>query len=402
MMLLCACENYLDLTPKGATLLDNLTEIEYLPNSAYEFEDLYVMTNDSYGKMANPSTVLANNIGLEYALMAYDESVDRYVYTNSNPHYSGYYSNINSMNILLARLDDLSGDIALKASLAAEAKILRAYWHYLLVNIFAVNILRPGKAMGYALRAKIHLQMKNYPEALKDVEKALAFNGNIENRLPVITESLYYYDKYHPSVIFYAEPTTAKAYIITQETAALFEQGDILMKYGRSALTEVTETRDNRIWSATAAATYKNGIEGDIYMWQGYSNAKWTSAGITSDQLYYIKAECLIRAGHYQDGLDEVNKVRRFRIDPDDYSDLTAANEQDAMAKLMRAKRIECLFTYNNFFDMKRWNSEEDYKQTITRMVNGKTYTLRPDSPMWVFPFPANAVNYNPTLTQNY
>ena len=51
---------------------------------------------------------------------------------------------------------------------------------------------------------------------------------------------------------------------------------------------------------------------------------------------------------------------------------------------------------------MKRWNSEEDYKQTNTRMVNGKTYTLRPDSPMWVFPFPANAVNYNPTLTQNY
>ena len=121
MILLCACENYLDLTPKGVTLLDNLTEIEYLlngdyKNSAYEFEDLYIITNDSYGKMANPSTVLANNVGLAYALMAYDESVDRYVYTNSNPHYSGYYSNINSMNILLARLDDLSGDTALKAS----------------------------------------------------------------------------------------------------------------------------------------------------------------------------------------------------------------------------------------------------------------------------------------------
>lgn len=86
MMLLCACENYLDLTPKGATLLDNLTEIEYLlngnyTNSAYEFEDLYVMTNDSYGKMANPSTVLANNIGLEYALMAYDEKCSTVMFT---------------------------------------------------------------------------------------------------------------------------------------------------------------------------------------------------------------------------------------------------------------------------------------------------------------------------------
>lgn len=124
MILLCACENYLDLTLKGATLLDNLTEIEYLlngdyKNSAYEFEDLYIITNDSYGKMANPSTVLANNVGLAYALMAYDESVDRYAYTSSNQQYNAYYSNINRMNILLARLDDLSGDTALKASLAA-------------------------------------------------------------------------------------------------------------------------------------------------------------------------------------------------------------------------------------------------------------------------------------------
>ena len=57
---------------------------------------------------------------------------------------------------------------------------------------------------------------------------------------------------------------------------------------------------------------------------------------------------------------------------------------------------------YRTSSNMKRWNSEEDYKQTITRTVNGKTYTLRLDSPMWVFPFPANAVNYNPSLTQNY
>lgn len=82
----------------------------------------------------------------------------------------------------------------------------------------------------------------------------------------------------------------------------------------------------------------KNGIEGDIYMWQGYSNAKWDFCRHYQRPALLLKAECLIRAGHYQDGLDEVNKVRRFRIDPDDYSDLTAANEQDAMAKLMRAK----------------------------------------------------------------
>ncbi len=30
------------------------------------------------------------------------------------------------------------------------------------------------------------------------------------------------------------------------------------------------------------------------------------------------------------------------------------------------------------------------------------TYTLSPQSPLWVQPFPANATRYNPTLTQNF
>lgn len=31
-----------------------------------------------------------------------------------------------------------------------------------------------------------------------------------------------------------------------------------------------------------------------------------------------------------------------------------------------------------------------------------KTYSIAPDSKLWVFPFPANAVRNNKKLTQNY
>ena len=431
-----SCDGFLDLTPKGATTLDNLDDLEYLLNGSYQqsawsfCRDLCVVTNESYGKLATPWTIIAGKSGLEYALMAYDESVDRYAYTNEDAKYGRYYEQVVKMNILLDKLGGIAGEESRKESLAAEAKVIRAYWHYLLVNIFAkqydeataaenggipyvekmnlesenpkltlqevyehlladcseetikalpdeaVNIVRPGKAMGYALLAKIYLQMKKYGEALKYVNEALKYNDHIDNRLPVMSEFLYKREKDDASVIFYAsEMNNHPQYcIVSQETARLFEEGDILMNYGRYTL---TDAEDPGLWNAKECEKYKTGIEGEIYMWRG-QNSTLSVAGITSDQLYYIKGECLIRGGHYQEGLDE------------------------AMEKLMKAKRIECLFTYNTFFDMKRWNTEEAYKQTITRTIGDKTYTLRPDSPLWVFPFPGNAVKYNSTLTQNY
>ena len=49
-----------------------------------------------------------------------------------------------------------------------------------------------------------------------------------------------------------------------------------------------------------------------------------------------------------------------------------------------------------------RWNTEDAYKETLRKNLLGQEFELRPDSPLWIFPFPQNATNYNPNLTQNY
>ena len=171
-------------------------------------------------------------------------------------------------------------------------------------------------------------------------------------------------------------------------------------------------------------------------------------APIPVERTYYLAAECLIRTGKIREGLAMVDKVRAKRVeDYQSYASLYDENpmtEQEAMALLQKAKWIECLGSYENFFDCKRWNTEDDYKQTITRtLVLGggmpdfggddgdedwdeeslddeddgdgdedpdvpatpaetKTFTIAPNSPLWILPFPANAVRYNNTLTQNY
>lgn len=87
------------------------------------------------------------------------------------------------------------------------------------------------------------------------------------------------------------------------------------------------------------------------------------------------------------------------------YADIDGLTEAQAMSLLQKNKRFEFIKTFENYFDRKRWNSEEAYKATIVRdltSVGLGTYSISSDSPLWVFPFPMNATKYNKSLTQNF
>ena len=78
-------------------------------------------------------------------------------------------------------------------------------------------------------------------------------------------------------------------------------------------------------------------------------------------------------------------------------------DEKGAMRLMQDAKWIECLGSYENFFDTRRWNSEEAYAKTITRSLGEYgEYSISPDSELWITPFPANATRYNHSLKHNY
>ena len=116
----------------------------------------------------------------------------------------------------------------------------------------------------------------------------------------------------------------------------------------------------------------------------------------------YLAAECYIRTGEIQKGLDLINKVREKRIDTEHYKTFTASNEKDAMELLQRAKTIECIGSYMNFFDRKRWNTEEAYKKTLVRDLGelGK-FSIAPDSKLWIFPFPTTVMQLDSKKTSN-
>ena len=179
---------------------------------------------------------------------------------------------------------------------------------------------------------------------------------------------------------------------LSWETAELFEEGDYVIEYS-------TDGGYSPYWDDYYGYE-DSGIDGCL---EAYGDVYTNPWGLTVEQMMYIAAECDIRKGEIQKGLDMVNKVRSYRIHPDSYITLTASSEKDAMVLLQRAKFVECIGSFWNFFDRKRWNTEDKYRKTITRdLQDAGTYSIAPDSKLWIFPFPLRVIQNNPTFKQNY
>ena len=236
------------------------------------------------------------------------------------------------------------------------------------------------------------MQMKRYDEALAMANKALEYQDAIEDRSYIVETGMWSLNYDSPNnILFMAGMISPVMELISPETVAKFEEGDYVKDY------------DFMTWDDVSGEA-TSGVPGSSYC---FAFGVWgNSFGLTVERIMYVAAECYIRSGEIETGLGLVNDIRELRIHKDFYQPFSADTEEEAMALLQDAKWIECIGTYENFFDCKRWNSEEKYRRTITKTIpindEEMTFSIAPDSPLWVLPFPSNAVQYNSSLTQNY
>ena len=132
-----------------------------------------------------------------------------------------------------------------------------------------------------------------------------------------------------------------------------------------------------------------------------YGKFDHNAAGMKTTESYLMLAECLAREGNVDDALEALNVIRRKRILPADYADLTAIDAAEAMQLVLTERRRELALTFNRFFDMRRLNTEAEYRKTYTKTVNGIVRTLNPGSHLYIAPFSKEATMRNPNLKQN-
>lgn len=459
-----SCDNYIDITPKGAITVDSARQYYELivnPMRSYYPSSFALLSDDAWAKESN--IIGYESLSADGINFTFNEQADRTLLADNNL-YENMYKNILRSNLIIDNIDNVPGSPELKALAKAEARVFRAWDHFLAVNTFAraytpataihdggvcivdhydleatptkatvaevydfiikdleesvallqekpENIYHPNRAYGYALLAQVRLFHRDWEQARDAALKSLELNAQLADYIAISNAGgVARYTRYNrdnnPEVLSYmwlasywtAEQATYYRYgMISPELKNLFEAEDLryslfLRDTGNSIINYFDTGSGAAIW--TPATT----TERFTYM----------AVGTRTAEVYLTLAEAYARLNDLSSASDYVNRLRSKRINRTDYQLPTPSTQKEMMDQIILERRKELLFGFHRFFDLKRFNIEPEYEKTITRTfpvvttaVPQQTYTLQPNSRLYIIPFPHSARDKNPNLTLN-
>lgn len=244
---------------------------------------------------------------------------------------------------------------------------------------------RSSKVAAYALLARVYLSMRKYVEAEDNADKALAIYSKLTNytTLP-IDATLSSFPMNADEVIYFSE--------ITDYSETTISRGNL---YGiLPSIINSFEENDLRkkVW-------FGQNINGNFYTKGINANSRAPFTGLATDELFMIKAECLARRNQSQDAMDQVNRllITRWNANATNpakpYQPITASSPSDALDKVLAERRKSLLWRSVRWTDLKRLNLE-GRNIVLTRNLNGTTYTLQPNSPLYVLPIPDDEIGF--------
>lgn len=464
MLPFTACDNYIDITPKGAVTVETAEQYYELvvnPLRSYYPSSYALLSDDAWAKESNIIGYESQSAdGINFT---FNEAADRTILSDNNL-YENMYSNILRSNLIIDNIDAAEGAQEVKTLAKAEARIFRAFDHFLAINTYAkaytpataatdggvcimdhynleatpkkssvekvyefiikdleesvdllqekpANIYHPNKAYGYGLLAQVYLFHRDWEKARDAALKSLAINDelvdyNVINDAGGVARYKNFNRDNNPEVLSYmwlasnwtAEQVTYYRYgMISPELKNLFEANDLRYSlFLRDTGTSIENWFDKG--SGAAIWTPANTTERFTYM----------AVGLRTAEVYLTLAEAYARLNDLKDATDYVNRLRAKRLSGATTAIPQPSTQKGMMDQIILERRKELLFGFHRFFDLKRFNTEPEYAKTITRTfpvvtttVPQKTYTLRPDSRLYIIPFPHSARDKNPNLTLN-
>ncbi|AOC95899.1 MULTISPECIES: RagB/SusD family nutrient uptake outer membrane protein [Flavobacterium] len=455
MLTISSCEEYTEITPKGALVIETpqqFLELVSLPNRGYPINNFQYLSDDQWMREAN---VIGRTPNIDIINFTFDETIDRVSLFTASSFYNQAYTYINRWNTVISLVDDSKGDESIKQLAKAEAKIYRAYDHFLLVNTYAkaydpqtaatdggicimdkfdleaqpskstvaqvydfiqkdiedalpylkekpMDVYHPSLAFAYAFKAKVHLFKREIAAAQAAAEKSLSYNNQIFDMVA-------YSAKGGPTSVAvpaadnievlsymymtgYNEMNFAQSYIISPELRTLFGTND---------------ARFNLFFNSTSTTNLDQGSN-TAYWGVQYTRFFYPTVGMKTTEVYLMLAECYARDNKLNEAVGVLNTLRAKRILSGTVNLTVPATRKETMELVVNERRKELLLGFNRFFDLKRLNTEAEYAKTITRVfpivnktVPQKTYTLQPNSRLYIIPFPLSALTKNPKLTLN-
>lgn len=234
----------------------------------------------------------------------------------------------------------------------------------------------PTKAAAYGLLARTRLILGNYTDALENAKKAVEFssqlidfNGldpNADYPIPAINQlssEIVFQTRMYPSDLINLD--IAK---ITPALYNLYDNGDL-----------------------RKTIYFRQGNDG-YYRFKGtHMGHSGLIAGITTSELLLIIAECNARLNNLAEAENALNKLLIKRWDVNQFVSYSFTNKDAALNTILNERRKELVFRGLRWSDIKRLN-RDGYNITLTRTVNGQTFTLPPNDLRYAIAIPETVI----------
>ncbi len=236
------------------------------------------------------------------------------------------------------------------------------------------HVMRPSVPAAWGLLARTWLIMGNYDSAAAAAGRYLAQKNTLLNYNTLNGAATYPFPKFNAEVIMHGLINTYTQLLNSRARV----DSNLFASYTPNDL------RRSLFFKSNGDGTY--GFRGS------YNQSGLLYNGITTDELYLIKAECLARKGNLPAAMDALNTLLVTRWKTGTFVPFTAADAPTALAIILAERRKELLFRDLRWTDLKRLNRDPALQQTLRRRISGTDYILPPNDNRYAQPIPASVI----------
>lgn len=432
-----SCNKYLDVQPKGFTLLATTTDY-----------DQWLNTTELASYLPRELNLLADNVdmvnipdppvGTDQLVYLWREQFDPVV--DASPViWQNMYASIYYFNTVLAGIDSASGSQREKDRLKGEALTGRAMDYLYLVNIYG----KPYDAATAATDLAAPFVTSNdiaadvpkpstvqalYDQIIADLNKAIPIvgNDNSKNRYRATLGSTYsvlartyLYMRNYEQAAHYAQLALENGPSEVQDFTKMADDGGLGVLIFRPDALYARLSKslgDTEYPTLEFMRTYdKNDLrlkfyfrDEDNYNFTERGKVTYSPSGASSGSAFpnwgtsvaemrLIIAEHAAREGDLATALGEIHHIRSRRIPADKYVRFESDDQETVLQKVLLEKQQEFPFNGTRWFEMRRLN-KEGRMPTVNR-YNGSgnvIATLAPGSPRYTLEIPIQVLYFNP------
>jgi hypothetical protein len=242
----------------------------------------------------------------------------------------------------------------------------------------SIAVTRPNKSAAYAVLARVCLSKRDYINASLYADSCLQRNYTLMDYNTLNGNQAFPIPASNPEILFLV--TVGAGYHLIRPNNHVPVDTNFYKSYADKDLRKTIFYQENG--TDHYFKGYYNPLENGNYLFYGFA----------TDEMYLIRAEGSARAGDIDSAIADLNRlmIKRWKNDGS-WVPFTGSSAIDVLNKILTERKKELPFRGLRWSDLRRFNVE-GADITLTRVLDGITYTLPSNDPRWTYLIPLDVI----------